>query len=91
MNKSDVVEIISQKVGVSKTDTDKVIMAFFNLAAETVSDGEKLTIPGWISFEQVHRSAREGRNPSTGEILQIPARKAVKVSAGAKLKKAAQG
>jgi len=91
MNKSDAVDIIAQKVGVSKTDTDKVITAFFNLAAETVSDGEKLTIPGWISFEQVHRAAREGRNPATGEALHIPARKGVKVSPGAKLKKAVQG
>lgn len=88
MNKSEAVDIIADRCGVSKSDTDKVISEFFNLAVETVKDGEKMTIPGWISFEQVERSARQGRNPATGESMFIPARKAVKVSAGAKLKNA---
>jgi len=61
------------------------------VVADAVSHGDKVTIPGWISFEQVERAAREGRNPATGETLQIPARKAVKVSAGSKLKNAVQG
>ena len=88
MNKSEVVDVVAQRTGVSKTDTDKVISTFFELAAETVADGEKLSIPGWISFERTHRAARSGRNPATGQPMQIPARNAVKVSAGKKLKDA---
>jgi hypothetical protein len=47
--------------------------------------------PGFLSFEQVDRAAREGRNPSTGETIQIAASKAVKVTAGSALKNAAAG
>ena len=88
MNKTEVVDVVAQRTGVSKTDTDKVISTFFELAAETVADGEKLSIPGWISFERTHRAARSGRNPATGQPMHIPARNAVKVSAGKKLKDA---
>ena len=89
MNKSEAIDVISHGTGVSKADTERVIAAFFELASKQVGSGEKLTIPGWISFERVHRPARQGRNPQTGESLTIPARNAVKVSAGSKLKSAA--
>ena len=58
--------------------------------AEAVAKGSKVSIPGWVSFEQVATSARTGRNPQTGEEIKIPAGKRVKVSAGAKLKAAAK-
>ena len=88
MNKSEAVDVIAHGTGVSKADTDGVLSAFFELAAKEVSSGEKLVIPGWISFERVHRPARQGRNPQTGESITISARNAVKVSAGSKLKNA---
>ena len=65
--------------------------ADFEVVAEAVGKGEKVTVPGWISFEQTQRAARQGRNPATGEAMQIPATKAAKVSAGSKLKAAAKG
>ena len=52
--------------------------------------GTKVAIPGWVSFERTHRAARAGRNPATGETIQIAASKGVKVSAGSKLKAAAK-
>ena len=52
---------------------------------------DKITIPGFISFEQTFRSARQGRNPQTGETIQVAATNTVKVSAGAKLKAIAAG
>lgn len=88
MNKSEVVDVVSHGTGVSKADTDRVLSAFLELAAKQVGSGEKLTIPGWITFERVHRPARQGRNPQTGESITIAARNAVKVSAGSKLKSA---
>ena len=52
--------------------------------------GDKVSIPGWLSFEQVTRAARMGRNPRTGESIHVPATKACKVSVGSKLKAAAK-
>ncbi|MEQ8716090.1 MAG: HU family DNA-binding protein [Acidimicrobiales bacterium] len=92
MNKSELVTAIAEKTDVTKTDVDAVLTGLFDVVADVVAAGdEKVQIPGWISFEQTTRSARKGRNPQTGEELDIPATKAVKVSAGSKLKAAAKG
>ena len=56
--------------------------------SEAVAKGEKVSIPGWISFEQVATAARTGRNPQTGAEIKIAAGKRVKVTAGSKLKAA---
>jgi DNA-binding protein HU-beta len=58
---------------------------------DQVSKGEKVQITGFLSVERVERSARTGRNPATGEELQIPAGYGVKISAGSALKKAVKG
>ncbi|HSL57899.1 MAG TPA: HU family DNA-binding protein [Acidimicrobiales bacterium] len=91
MNKSELVAAIAARSGQSQADVDETIKALFDVVAEAVGKGEKVQIPGWISFEQTDRSARTGRNPQTGETIQIAASKAVKVSAGSKLKEAAKG
>lgn len=56
--------------------------------SKSLSEGAKISIPGWIAFEKTHRAARTGRNPQTGEALEIAASDSVKVSAGSKLKAA---
>ena len=91
MNKSELVAAIAARSEQTQKDVDETISAFFEVVAEAVGKGEKVTVPGWISFEQTQRAARQGRNPSTGEAMQIPATKAAKVSAGSKLKAAAKG
>lgn len=92
MNKSELVSAIAEKTDVTKTDIDSVLNAMFDVVADVVARGDdKVQIPGWITFEQTMRSARKGRNPQTGEEIHIPATKAVKVSAGSKLKAAAKG
>jgi len=91
MNKSELVAAVAARSGQSQGDVDETIKALFDVVAEAVGKGEKVQIPGWISFEQTDRSARTGRNPQTGETIQIAASKAVKVSAGSKLKEAAKG
>ncbi len=63
-----------------------VVDALFSVVSKNVADGTKVTIPGWIAFEKTHRAARTGRNPQTGEALEIAASDSVKVSAGSKLK-----
>lgn len=91
MNKSELVAAVAARTDQSQNDVDETIKALFEVVAESIGKGDKVTIPGWISFEQTDRSARTGRNPSTGETIQIPASKAAKVSAGSKLKAAAKG
>jgi DNA-binding protein HU-beta len=92
LNRNELVNAVAEASGVSSKDVDATLKAFQQVVSDTVAKGdEKITIPGFLSFEQVDRSAREGRNPSTGETIQIPASKAVKVTAGSALKNAAAG
>lgn len=92
MNRSELIEAVAERADVSKTDVDAVLKGFQDVVSSTVAKGEeKITIPGFLSFEQGSRSAREGRNPQTGETIQVPASKTVKISAGSKLKAIAAG
>jgi DNA-binding protein HU-beta len=92
MNRSELVDAIAERSGVAKGDVDAALKGLFDVVANVVAKGDdKISIPGWISFEQTDRSARTGRNPQTGAELQIPASKAVKISAGSKLKAIAAG
>lgn len=91
MNKSELVEKIAENTGMSKSDIDTALGGLFAVVADHVRrSDEKITVPGWISFEQTTRAPRTGRNPRTGETIQIAASKGVKVSAGSKLKAAAK-
>ncbi len=92
MNRSELVDAISQRAGVANADVDATLKGLYEVVAGVVAKGdEKISIPGFISFEQTDRAARTGRNPQTGESLQVPASKAVKISAGTKLKAIAAG
>jgi DNA-binding protein HU-beta len=92
LNRTELVNAVAQASGVSSKDVDATLKSFQQVVSDTVAKGdEKITIPGFLSFEQVDRAAREGRNPSTGETIQIAASKAVKVTAGSALKNAAAG
>ncbi|MDP7550450.1 MAG: HU family DNA-binding protein [Acidimicrobiales bacterium] len=91
MNKSDLIAAMAGKAGMSNKDAGDCLDAFLDVVADVVAAGEeKLSITGWLSFEQVTRNARMGRNPQTGEALHVPATKACKVSVGSKLKAAAK-
>lgn len=92
MTKSELIAEIANRTGLAKTDVEKSLKAFEDIAHEIVAKGEeKLTLPGFLSFEQTDRSARTARNPQTGETIQVPASKAAKVTAGSKLKASAKG
>ncbi len=91
MNRSDVITAAAQRSGLTPQVVDQALTAVQSVVTEALVKGEKVTIPGFVSFEAVQRSAREGRNPSTGEKMHIPARIAVKVSAGQSLKRAVSG
>jgi DNA-binding protein HU-beta len=92
MNRSELVEAISQRTGLPGSQVDTVLRGFNDVVAQVVAKGdEKITIPGFLSFEQSHRSARTARNPQTGAPIEVPATNTVKVSAGSKLKAYAAG
>ena len=83
MNKSDLIGAMAGQAGVSNKDAGACLDAFFEVVAAEVAAGDaKVSVPGWISFEQVIRAARKGRNPQTGEEIQVAATRACKVSVG---------
>jgi DNA-binding protein HU-beta len=86
MNKSELIDAIANRTGIAKSTVDEVIKGMTETVEQTVATGDKIQIPGFISFQKVQRSARTGRNPQTGDVLQIPASATVKVTAGARLK-----
>ena len=88
MNRSELVAAVAEKSGNSQAAVNGVLDAVFEVFTSQISKGEKVTIPGWLSVERTDRAARTGRNPQTGETIQIPAGHSVKISAGSKLKAA---
>ena len=89
MNKGELVDALAAKAGVSKTDADNVLKALEDVVtSEVAGNGEKISLPGFLTFERTYRAPRQGRNPQTGEAISIAGSNAIKVSAGSKLKKA---
>ena len=88
MNKSQLIDSISIKTEISKKDVEKVINVFTNIVADTLVDGDRVSITGFGTFEVVERAARTGRNPQTGESIQIQASKSPKFKTGKALKDA---
>lgn len=90
ISRNDLVAALASKAGTSKAEADAVLSSFSEILLDSVAKGEKVSIPGIISVERVARAARTGRNPSTGETIDIPAGFGVKVSVGSRLKAAAK-
>ena len=86
MNKAELITAMAEVSGVSKKDTEAVLKAFTEVVSEELKKGEKVQLVGFGTFEVSERAAREGRNPATGETMQIEAGKAPKFKAGKALK-----
>ena len=82
MNKGELVDAIAHKATVTKKQADAVLSAAVETIMEAVSSGDKVTLVGFGSFERRERKAREGRNPKTGEKMEIPATQVPAFSAG---------
>ncbi|QXQ09531.1 HU family DNA-binding protein [Paeniglutamicibacter sp. Y32M11] len=91
MNRSELVAAVAEKTGNSQVAVNGVLDAVFDVFVSQISKGEKVSIPGWLAVERTDRAARTGRNPQTGEAIQIPAGHSVKLTAGSKLKAAVSG
>ena len=84
--KSELLNDISEKAGVSKADVERVIDTFFGTVVERAKTGDKVSWPGFGSFNVTERAARAGRNPQTGEEIQIAAANIPTFKAGKGLK-----
>ena len=86
MNKSELVDAMAKKSGLSKKDTEAALGAFTETVANALKKGDKVQLIGFGTFEVTKRAAREGKNPQTGAKIKIPASKAPKFKAGRALK-----
>jgi Bacterial nucleoid DNA-binding protein len=86
MNKTELISAISEKAGLSKKDAEASVKAFVDVISEALVKGDKIQLVGFGTFEVAERAAREGRNPKSGEPMQIAASKSPKFKAGKALK-----
>ena len=91
MNRRELADALARRSGVTIEQADALLSALGDVLVEVVAGGEALRLPGVLTVERVERPARTGRNPRTGEVLQIAAGHGVRVTAGSRLKAAAAG
>ena len=90
MNKTELISTVAEAAGMSKKDTEQVLNTFFDTVQTTLKQNDKVQIPGFGSFEVRERAARTGRNPHTGETIEIAAAKVPAFKPGKGLKDAIQ-
>ena len=86
MNKEDLVKLVCEKTGITKKMAEQAQKAVIEGFSSALEKGDSISLVGFGSFKVVERAAREGRNPSTGEKMQIPASRAVKFTPSKSLK-----
>ena len=90
MNKQELITAAAEKTGLSKKDTEATLNAALETIAKALEENEKVQLVGFGSFEIKERAARTGKNPATGEQIDIPASKAPAFKAGKAFKDAIQ-
>ena len=73
MNKTELIAAVAERTGMTKKDTEQVVTCVFDAIAAALAEGEKVQLAGFGVFEAKEREARTGRNPKTGEAIEIPA------------------
>ena len=86
MNKMELVNVMSERTGLSKKSSEEVLTTVLDIITETLVQGEKVQLVGFGSFEVRERAPRIGRNPRTKEEVTIPASRAVQFKSGKVLK-----
>ena len=84
MNKSALIEAVAAKAQVSKAEAAKVLDAALEAAVEAVKKGEGVQLVGYASIAVAQKPARQAKNPRTGAIINVPAKKVAKAKLGAK-------
>ncbi len=85
MNKAELVAAVAAKAEVSKAEAQKVLDAVLDVTVDALKKGESVQLVGYATLSVVEKAARKGINPATKQVIDIPAKKAVKFKAGAKL------
>lgn len=88
MNKNDLVAAVATSTGLSKADASKAVDGVFSAITDSLKSGDEVRLVGFGTFSVAQRAASEGRNPRTGEKIDIPASKQPKFKAGKGLKDA---
>ncbi len=91
MNKNDLISKVADATGLSKADAGKAVDAVFATITDALKSGDDVRLVGFGTFSVTTRAATTGRNPRTGETIQIPASKQPKFKAGKQLKDAVNG
>ena len=90
MNKSDLVEAVASSADMTKAAAAKAVDSMLEAVTTALKEGEQVAVSGFGTFEVRERAARQGRNPQTGEAIQIKASKVPAFKAGKALKDAVQ-
>lgn len=90
MSKSELVAVMAKRAGLSQNEAERALDAFWETVCEALRDGEKIQLVGYGTFEVRERAARTGRNPQTGETIDIPAGRAPAFKPGKILKEIVQ-
>ena len=85
MHKTEFINAVAEKSGLSKVDAKKAVEAFVETVSRELKEGGKVALLGFGSFSVAEKAARKGVNPKTKQPIEIPARKSVKFKAGAEL------
>ena len=85
MNKAELITKLSDDVGITKTEANAALDSFIEAVTKTLKGGGKVTLVGFGTFSVSKRAARNGRNPQTGAVIKIKARKVAKFKAGKEL------
>ena len=88
MTKTLLVDYIAEETGLTKADSARALEAMMNGIVKGLKEDGKVTLTRFCTFTAVKKAAKTGRNPRTGEAVQIPARVAATIKAGSKLKEA---
>ncbi|MGA8745121.1 MAG: HU family DNA-binding protein [Solirubrobacterales bacterium] len=90
VNKEELARDVATRTGIDVGQSKLAVEATLEAIAKQIGDGNEVRLTGFGKFSAVQREARQGRNPQTGETMQIAAKRVPKFSAGAELKKAVQ-
>jgi DNA-binding protein HU-beta len=85
MNKAELIATLADEAGITKTQANTALDAFVDAVTKTLKKGDKVTLVGFGTFSVTKRAARNGRNPQTGEVIKIKARKVARFKAGKEL------
>jgi DNA-binding protein HU-beta len=88
VNKSELIEVIAEKAEISKVAASRALEALTGAVTTALKDGDQVALVGFGTFSSRDRAARSGRNPQTGEAIQISAAKVPSFKAGKALKEA---